>query len=115
MVTQIAGQDIQLRIGQVRLPMTCDLQTRFDPVQRKLFVTPRFSETGPGNGGQEASLAPLLGALGGKEHPVNLEALQLLHINIGSRSIPIAMEPVKIAGADNALIFHLLPQVGNPK
>ena len=114
-VTNIAGQDIQLRVGEVHLPMTCDLHTRFDPTQRKLFVTPRFSDTGASNNGQEASLTPLLGALGGKEHPVNLDALQLLHIKVGNRSIPIAMEPVKIVGADNALIFHLLPQVGNPR
>lgn len=115
MVTNIAGQDIQLKVGQVHLPMTCDLHTRFDPVQRKLYVTPRFSDTNAGGNGQEASLTPLLGALGGREHPVNLDALQLLNIKIGARSIPIAMEPVKIAGVDNALTFHLLPKVGNPR
>jgi len=114
-VTNIAGQDIQLRVGQVHLPMTCDLHTRFDPVQRKLFVTPRFSDTDTGNNGQEASLTPLLGALGGREHPVNLDALQLLNIKIGTKTIPIAMEPVKITGTDNALVFHLLPQVGTPR
>lgn len=115
MVTNIAGQDIQLRVGEVHLPMTCDLQTRFDPVQRKLFVTPRFPEAGRGNTNQEASLTPLLGALGGREYPVDLDALQLLNIKIGAKSIPIAMEPIKIAAMDNALIFHLLPRIGTPK
>ena len=114
-VTHIAGQNIQLRVGEVRLPMSCDLLMRFDPARRKLFVTPRFSDTGSGNNNQEASLSPLLGALGGREHPVDLDALQLLNIKIGARSIPIAMEPVKIAGKDNALIFHLLPRVGNSR
>jgi hypothetical protein len=114
-VTNFAGQDIQLKVGEVHLPMTCDLQTRFDPVKRKLFVTPRFIDTGTGNNNQEASLAPLLGALGGREHPVDLDALQQLNIKIGAKSIPIAMEPVKIAGVDNALVFHLSPQVGTPR
>jgi len=114
-VTNIAGQNIQLRVGEVRLPMTCDLLMRFDPARRKLFVTPRFSDTGSGNNNQEASLSPLLGALGGREHPVDLDALQLLNIKIGARSIPIAMEPVKIAGKDNTLIFHLMPRVGNSR
>lgn len=114
-VTNIAGQDIQLRVGEVHLPMTCDLQTRFDPVQRKLFVTPRFSDTGANSNSPEGSLAPLLGALGGREYLVDLDALQLLNIKIGAKSIPITMEPVKIAGMDNALIFHLLPQIGTPK
>ena len=111
-VTNIAGQDIQLKVGQVHLPMTCDLHTRFDPVQRKLFVTPRFADTG---NNQEGSLAPLLGALGGREHLVKLDALRLLNIKIGTRSIPVAMEPVKVTATDNALVFHLLPQVGTPK
>jgi hypothetical protein len=114
-VTNIAGQDIQLRVGQVHLPITCDLHIRFDPVQRKLFVTPRFTDTGAGNNGQEGSLAPLLGALGGREHLVKLDALRLLNIKIGTRSIPIAMEPVKITGTDNALVLYLLPQIGTPK
>jgi hypothetical protein len=114
-VTNIAGQDIQLRVGQVHLPMTCDLHTRFDPVQRKLFVTPRFADTGAANNSQEGSLAPLLGALGGREHLVKLDALRLLNIKIGTRSIPIAMEPVKITGTDNTLILHLQPQIGTPK
>lgn len=114
-VTNIAGQDIQLKVGQVHLPMTCDLHTRFDPVQRKLFVTPRFANTGTGNNSQDASLTPLLGALAGREHLVKLDALRLLNIKIGTRSIPIAMEPVKITGTDNTLIFHLLPQVGTPR
>lgn len=114
-VTNIAGQDIQLKVGQVHLPMTCDLHTRFDPVQRKLFVTPRFTDTGAGSNSQDGSLAPLLGALGGREHLVKLDALRLLNIKIGTRSIPIAMEPVKIIGTDNALVLHLLPQVGTAK
>lgn len=113
-VTNIAGQDIQVKVGQVSLPMTCDLQTRFDPIKRKLFVTPRFSESG-GNQNQEASLAPLLGALGGREQQLDLNALQQFNIKVGTRSIPIAMEPVKIAGANNVLVFHLSPQVGNPR
>lgn len=115
MTTNIAGQDIQLRVGQVRLPISCDLLMRFDPARRKLFVTPRFSDKNRGHNNQGASLTPLLGALGGREQVVDLNALQLLNIKIGDRSIPIAMEPVKIAGKDNALTFHLQPRIGTPK
>lgn len=114
-VTNLAGQDIQVKVGQVSLPMSCDLQTRFDPVKRKLFVTPHFTDPGAGGHNQEASLAPLLGALGGREQQLDLNALQQFNIKVGARSIPIAMEPVKIAGVDNALVFHLSPQVGSPR
>jgi len=110
--TNLAGQDIQLRVGEVRLPMTCDLQTRFDPVRRKLFVTPRFSDTQRDGGTGQDSLTPLLAALGGREYPVDLDALETINLKIGARSIPIAMEPVSITGVDNALVFHLAPRVG---
>jgi hypothetical protein len=111
-LTQLAGQDIQLKVGEVRLPMTCDLQIRFDPGQRKLFVTPRFTDSTQNPNNPQDSLTPLLGALGGREYLVDLDALQLINVRIGAKSIPIAMEPVNIAGTDNTLIFHLLPRVG---
>lgn len=111
-VTNFGGQDIQLKIGEVRLPMTCDLQTRFDPSRRKLFVTPRFADTTQHSGNTQDSLTPLLGALSGREYPVDLDALETINLKIGAKSIPIAMEPVSIAAADNTLTFHLLPRVG---
>lgn len=114
LVTNIAGQDIQLKLGQIHLPVTCDLQTRFDQAKRKLFVTPRFTENAADKNKQEASVGSLISALGGKEYPVDLDALQLLNIKMGSRSIPIAMEPTNIAGLDNALIFRLMPRIGEP-
>jgi hypothetical protein len=113
--THLAGQELQLRVGEVRLPMTCDLQTRFDPTKRQLFVTPRFSDTAPPAKAGDDALTPLLGALGGREYRVDLDALEMINLKVGSKSIPIAMEPVKIAGADNVLIFHLLPRVGTPR
>lgn len=111
--TSLAGQDIQLRVGEVRLPMTCDLQTRFDPVKRMLFVTPRFSDTGHNANGQQDTLAPLLAAMGGREYPIDLDHLETVNLKVGTKLIPITMETAKITGTDNALTFHLLPRVGN--
>lgn len=115
LITNIAGQDLHLKLGQVKLPITCDLQTRFDQAKRKLFVTPRFADNKSDKNSQEASLGSLLVALGGREYPVDLDGLQLLNIKMGSKTIPIAMEPTSIAGTDNSLIFRLLPRVGAPK
>lgn len=111
-LTNFGGQDIQVRLGEVRLPMTCDLQTRFDAARKKLFVTPRFSETGQNAGNPQDPLAPLIGALGGREYAVDLDALETINLKVGTKSIPIAMDPIKIAALNNALVFHLLPRVG---
>ncbi|MGD9949399.1 MAG: hypothetical protein AB7U29_13110 [Desulfobulbus sp.] len=109
--TQLAGQDIHLRVGEVRLPITCKLKTRFDPARRKLYITPSFPDSA--NGGDD--LTPMLGALTGREYQIDLDALESLKIRVGNKTIPIAMEPVKIVGTNNALVFHMLPRVGTPR
>ncbi len=109
--TRIGGQNFQLRLGEVRLPITCTLKTRFDQAHRKLFVTPSFPNSPNGDG----DLAPLLGALTNREYPVDLHALESLKIRVGDKTIPIAMDPINIAGTDNTLVFHMLPRVGTPR
>ena len=109
--TQLAGQPFQLRLGEVRLPVTCTLQTRFDAARRQLYVTPHFNNAGNGND----DLAPLLGALAGHEYLVDLDALETMNIRVGSKTIPVAMDPVHIGGANNALVFQMMPRVGNPR
>ena len=109
--TSLGGQDFQLRVGEVRLPVTCNLKTRFDPTRHKLYVTPSFPDGA--NGGDD--LTPMLGALTGREYQIDLDALESLNIRVGNKSIPITMEPVNIAGANNTLIFHMLPRVGTPR
>jgi hypothetical protein len=104
MATNLAGQNIQLKLGQVTLPIHCDLHTRFANAGQAQTAN-----------GQAGSLDPLLGALGSREYPVDLEALQVLNLRMGERTIPIAMQPVNITGTDNSLIFRLLPRVGSPR
>jgi hypothetical protein len=111
--TRLAGQEIQLRVGEVHLPVRCALHSRFDTVQRKLFLTPRFSDAAVGSSSD--SLAPLLGALAGREYQIDLDALEAMNIRVGSKTILLAMEPVKIAGINNTLVFHMLPRVGRSR
>ena len=111
--TRLAGQDIQLRVGEVHLPVHCALHTRFDATRRTLLVTPRFTDSSANDGGD--GLAPILGALAGREYQVDLDALEAMNIRVGSKSIPIAMEPVKVAGINNSLVFHMLPRVGRSR
>jgi hypothetical protein len=111
--TQLAGQNIQLRVGEVHIPVRCALHTRFDPVRRALFVTPRFVDATANNGND--GLAPMLGALAGREYQVDLDSLETMNIRVGSKSIPIAMEPVNIAGINNSLVFHMLPRIGRSR
>jgi hypothetical protein len=106
--TRLAGQDIQLRVGEVHLPMTCDLQTRFDPGKKKLYVTPRFTDTAQNGGNPEDGLAParcpgragIYGrsrCLGDDQPPGRFQVHPHCHGSGEDR------------GVNNALVFHLLP------
>lgn len=104
----VANKPIRVQLGELRLPVSCDLLTRFDRQSRQLYVSPRFKDQG---GGQDAGLASLLDGLAGQEYPLDLDALKRLDVEIGTRTISFAMQPANIVGQDNALVFYLQPQV----
>jgi hypothetical protein len=115
MTTHFAGQDVQVRLGQVRLPMSCELQTRFDAARRQLFVTPQCTELVQNGNNSSDSLAQLLGSFAGREYPVDLNALETINIKIGTKAIPLALKPVKMLTANNSLTLYLMPQVGKSR
>lgn len=104
----VANKPIRVQLGELRLPVSCDLLTRFDRQSRQLYVSPRFKDQG---GGQDTGLASLLEGLAGREYPLDLDALKRLDVEIGTRTISLAMQPTNIVGQDNALVFYLQPQV----
>jgi len=109
--TNFGGQEIQVRLGEVRLPMICDLQTRFDAVRKKLLLTPHFRQTAHTAGESQAPLPPLINALSAGEYAVDLDALDAVDLKVGSKSILLVMEPVNITTANNTLVFQLLPRI----
>lgn len=104
----VAGNPLHVQLGEVQLPVSCDLVTRFDRQTGRLFVSPRFG--GQGNA-QDDDLAGLMAGLSGREYPLDLGALKTLDLDVGGRTIHLAMRPTNIVGRDNALVFFLQPQV----
>lgn len=112
-LTAIAGQQIKLKLGQVKLPLTCNLATRVDTKSRTLFVTPNF----PANTGNNdpSSLQPLLQSVSGKEFAVPLDAYSYFTMNFGDKQIPLGMLLDDMIGKDNALELQLRPDVAMQK
>ncbi|HHB77209.1 MAG TPA: hypothetical protein ENK84_11835 [Desulfobulbus sp.] len=110
MHTKIAGQNINLKLGQVTLPLACDLHLRFDNKKHQLFVTPYFTSSTkkPGNPGNV--LLPLLAALGGREYPVDLSRLQSFSPTIGKKQLNIQFKPVQVTTKNNQLVLGLKPE-----
>lgn len=103
----IADRPIRVQLGELRLPLACDLHTRFDRQSGRLYITPRFVERGDA---QDAGLGNLLDGLAGREYPLELDALRRLDFEVGTRVVSFALEPTNISVRNNALTFHLQPR-----
>ncbi|MBI5556229.1 MAG: hypothetical protein HY885_01170 [Deltaproteobacteria bacterium] len=112
MSTNLGGQNIRMKLGNVELPVSCELFLRFDKKKKILFVTPHFSkpEKKPGNETAEA-LFPLLTALGGREFPVDFETMAPFSANVGTREIAFRLEPVDIQTGKDMLVIKMRPKV----
>ena len=112
MSTTIAGKEISMELGNMRLPVSCELFLRFDGNKKILFVTPRFPKpkslytTDPAD-----ALLLLLSSLGEKEYPVNLDSIQPIIANVGRSIIAIELEPVDIQTQKGLLLIKLKPGV----
>ncbi len=109
--TRVAGQDFRLKLGQVRLPVHCDVQLRFDAARRILYLTPRFPPAGK-DADPTAAVARLLASLGSREYPVDLADLQPLRFRIGTQVIAVNVHPVSISARNNVLVLGLVSGKG---
>lgn len=108
---KVAGAPINVQLGEVRLPVSCELALRLDPQSGQLFVKPRFAGQHKDSSGQDSGLSALTEGLAAREYPVSLESLKKIDIKVGGRSIRLAVRPTSIEGRDNSLILSLQPQV----
>ena len=112
LTTNIGGQDIQLKLGKLVLPVTCDISLRFDPQKKTLFLTPRFQNPTHGKSNSAKTLLPLLNALGNREYPVKLDKISPFNAKVGSKTISVYMEPVDIRAGNNEMILKFQPIAG---
>ena len=112
LTTNVGGQDIQLNLGKLVLPVTCDISVRYDPNKKILFLTPRFQNPTHGTSNSTKTLLPLLNALGNKEYPVTLDKISPFNAKVGSKNVSLRLEPVDIEAANNEMVLKLQPIAG---
>jgi len=110
--TTIAGKEISMNLGSVQLPVTCELFLRFDNNKKILFVTPYFPKpTSMYSTDPADALLLLLSSLGEKDYPVELGSIQPILAKVGTRTIPITLEPVDILTQKGLLLIKMRPMV----
>ncbi len=107
MHTMIAGQRINLKLGQVTLPLACDLHLRFDNKKQQLFFTPYFKASTKKTGNV---LLPLLATLSRRKYPVDLRRLQSFSPTVGKKQLNIRFKPVRVTTKNNQLILGFKPE-----
>ncbi|RJX28485.1 MAG: hypothetical protein C4531_11855 [Desulfurivibrio sp.] len=112
MKTRIAGQDVKMKLGSVKLPVRCELFLRFDKQQKILFVTPVFPEAEKDASADSADiLLPLLHSLGGREYPIALDSIEPFLFRVGDRTIPVKLMPADIQTVKGAMVIKMIPRV----
>lgn len=109
--TRIGDQSLNMKIGEVKLPLTCDFTFRFDPAQKILYVTPKIEPPQPTKNPQADAVLPLLVLLGNKEYPVSLDSLQSFTTRVGAQNISVAMEPVDIRIGAQQMVVTMRPKL----
>lgn len=111
LTTKVGNQSLNMKIGEVRLPLTCDFTFRFDPAQKILYVTPHLEQPQLTKNPQADAVLPLLTLLGNKEYPVSLNSLQTFTAKVGDQDIRVAMEPVDIRIAAQQMVVKMRPKL----
>lgn len=111
LVTRVGDQDLRIKVGDLRMPLTCDLQFRFDASKRVLYVTPRLRQPASGSINDMAnSITSLLTLFNNREYPVSLTSLKTFNARIGSQDLSVDMEPVDIRVAKGMLHVKMVPR-----
>ncbi|WP_417911689.1 hypothetical protein [Candidatus Electronema sp. TJ] len=111
MNADVGGQSIQVRLGSLTLPVTCETALRFDPAKQLLLLTPRFQRSAHGNGDADEPLLALLNSLS-KQYEVPLRNFMPISGEIGSAKVLLRMEPIDIRAEDGAVTLRLRPVAG---
>lgn len=110
-ITQVGNQDLRIKVGDLQLPLTCDLTFRFDAGKKVFYVTPRVRPPAPDSKTDMASsVISLLTLFDNREYPVSLTSLKTMNAKVGDQDISVDMEPVDIRVSKGQLIVKMVPR-----
>ncbi|MGB5230087.1 MAG: hypothetical protein WBN83_01020 [Desulfoprunum sp.] len=111
-VSELAGHQINLKVGEVEIDFNCNARLRFDPQRQILYVKPVVDMmNATQNGGQDDLGQALVALLNGREFPVSMQDMKPLIARSGGKTLMIAMRFVNIEARRDMLQFSLLPEV----
>ena len=110
--TTIAGQQLRLKLGTVKLDFNITADTRYDGSSQTLFIKPTVTDlkTQDGQSGDELGNL-LIGLFNGREFPLAIDKLQPIITDTGSKKLAIEMQINNVTISTDLLTMHLLPVI----
>ena len=110
--TTIAGQQLRLKLGTVKLDFNITADTRYDGSSQTLFIKPTVTDlkTQDGQTGDELGNL-LIGLFNGREFPLAIDKLQPIITDTGSKKLAIEMQINNVTISTDLLTMRLLPLI----
>ena len=110
--TSIAGQQLRLKVGTVKLTFNLAADSRFEDASQTLFIKPTVTDlkTEEAQAGDELGVL-LIGLFNGREFPLAIDQLQPIIADTGEKKLAIGMRIKNITIARKMLSLHLLPDI----
>lgn len=111
-VSELAGHQINLKVGEVELDFDCTARLRFDAAKQILYVKPVIDKVKTGKDDEQGDLGQaLVSLMNGREFPVSMDEMEPLIARTGSKTLIITMKFVNIQARKDLLQFSLLPKI----
>ncbi len=113
-VSELAGHQINLKVGEIELDFDCKARLRFDAATQTLYIRPIVDKMQASQDASQGELGQaLISLLNGREFPISMQDMAPLIARTGSKTLIITMKFVNIQARKDMLQFSLLPQVSS--
>lgn len=111
-LTEIAGHEIRLKVGSVEVDFKTKSAIRFDKNKQILFIKPTVEKAPKNDSENSADIGKaLIALLNGREFPINLQKLDPLIAQTGTKTITINSRIVDIKAARKLIRLSLSPEI----
>lgn len=109
LVTEIAGHDIRLKVGSVKVDFKTNSAVRFDRKSQTLYIKPVVENAKSGSNTDIGQA--LVALLNGREFPISMKKLDPMIAETGSKTLTINTSIANIEAKTKAIQLSLIPTI----
>ncbi len=114
-LTELAGHQISLKVGEIELNFTCSTKLRFDRAKQILYIRPTIKGISSSTRSNTDIGSTLLPLLNGREYPIAMKELAPLIAETSDKTIAITMQIAGVRVTDGALQLSISPKVSSTR